>query len=271
MDYLARTTSPISETLWAQIDEAVVGVARNVLTGRRFLTLTGPLGPGAATIQIDDAETRQETLEDGFVINKGRRIVEIPTLFEDFQLLARDLTQSEAEGRAADLTPVLRAAQAAALREDRMIFFGNPTLGLEGLTNAAGANRMARSDWSTGENAFTDVAAAIDTLVQNGVYGTYTLVLSPSLHTQLQRLQPGTGLLELDRVSRLVGGHLFKSPVLGKNQAVLLCAQPENVDLVVGQDLAAAYLEQRDLNHHFRLLESALVRVRRPAAITVLE
>ena len=120
MDYLARTTSPISETLWAQIDEAVVGVARNVLTGRRFLTLTGPLGSGAASIQIDDAETRQETLEDGFIINKGRRIVEIPTLFEDFQLLARDLTQSEAAGRVADLAPVLRAAQAAALREDRM-------------------------------------------------------------------------------------------------------------------------------------------------------
>ena len=73
----------------------------------------------------------------------------------------------------------------------------------------------------------------------------------------------------LDRISKLVGGQLFKSPVLGKNQAVLLCAQPENVDLVVGQDIAAAYLEQRDLNHHFRLLESVLPRIRRQKAIVV--
>ena len=96
-------------------------------------------------------------------------------------------------------------------------------------------------------------------------------MLSPSLHTQLQRLQPGTGLLEIDRVSRLVGGQLYQSPVLGKNQAVLLCAQPENLDLVIGQDLATAYLEQRDLNHHFRLLESVLPRIRKPTAIVVLE
>ena len=99
MDYLSRTTSPILEGLWAQIDAAAVGVARNVLIGRRFLHLTGPLGIGVTSIQIDDAVSRTEALEDGFVINKGRRVVEIPTLYEDFTLLARDLALSEAANR----------------------------------------------------------------------------------------------------------------------------------------------------------------------------
>ena len=269
MDYLARTTSAISPALWEQIDAATVSVARNVLTGRRILRLNGPLGIGVTAIQIDDAETRAEALEDGFIISKGRKTVEIPTIYQDFSILARDLAQSEAAGYPVDLSAVLSAAQAAALKEDRLVFFGNEKLGIDGLLTAPGASQVTKSDWASGENAFTDVAAAIDTLVANGVFGDYKLVLSPSLHTQLQRLQPGTGLLEIDRVAKLVGGQLYKSPVLGKDQAVLLCAQPENMDLVVGQDLAAAYLEQRDLNHHFRLIESVLPRIRKQKAIAV--
>jgi len=81
MDYLSRHTSPIAEGLWAQIDAATVSVARNVLTARRFLHLTGPLGICVTSIQIDDADAREEVFEDGFIVNKGRKIAEIPTLF----------------------------------------------------------------------------------------------------------------------------------------------------------------------------------------------
>jgi uncharacterized linocin/CFP29 family protein len=137
------------------------------------------------------------------------------------------------------------------------------------LLTAKGVQKLTRSDWSVGENAFTDVAAAIEAMVAQGVFGAYTLVVSPALHTQLQRLQPAMGMLELDRVSKLVDGRLYKSPVLGKDQAALLCAQPENMDLVIGQDLAAAYLEQQGLNHLFRLTETALPRLKRKKAVVI--
>ena len=271
MDYLSRKNSPIAPELWEQIDAATVKVARNVLVGRRILQLVGPLGAGVTSIHIDDANQRGEHIQDGFITTAGRKLAEIPTLYQDFTLLARDLAQGEQSGFGLDLSAVLTAAQTAALAEDRLVFLGNQKLGIDGLLSAPGASHIAKSDWSTGENAFADVASAIDTLVANGVFGNYTLVLSPSLHTQLQRLQPGTGLLEVDRISKLVGGQLFKTPVLGKHQAVLLCAQPENVDLVIGQDLAAAYLEQHDLNHAFRLLETVLPRIKKQQSIVVLE
>ena len=41
------------------------------------------------------------------------------------------------------------------------------------------------------------------------------------------------------------------------------------MDLVVGQDLASAYLEQRGLNHAFRLTESVLPRLLRRKAVVV--
>lgn len=271
MDFLSRGNSPVSQELWQQIDDAVVKTARGVLVGRRVLPLTGPLGIGVGSVTVDDAQSRSETYEDGFIHTHGRRIVELATLYQDFSLYGRDLAQSEASGYPADLSQVMSAAQAAAIQEDRLIFQGQASLNLEGLFTAQGANRLQKSDWSVGENAFADVSAAINTLVSAGVFGDYTLVLSPALHTQLQRLQPGTGMLEIDRVGKLVGGHLLRTPVLGANQAVLVCAQPENMDLVVGQDLAAAYLEQKDLNHSFRLLETALLRIRKPKAIVAFE
>lgn len=271
MDFLSRNVSPVAPELWQRIDEAVVGVARGVLTGRRILPMVGPLGIGVASVPVDDTENRNEHPQDGFILTQGRKLMDLPMLYQDFVLYGRDLAQSEAAGYPADLSAVLSAAQAAALQEDRLIFFGQPSLGVDGLYTTPGAQRLKKSDWSVGENAFTDVAEAIARLVSAGVFGNYTLVLSPALHTQLQRLQPGTGVLEIDRIAKLVGGQLFRSPVLNGDQAVLLCAQPENVDLVVGQDLAAAYLEQRELNHHFRLLETVLPRIRRQKAIVAFE
>jgi len=76
MDYLARETSPIAAQLWQQIDAAAVGVARNVLTGRRILHLVGPLGPGADSVAVDDADARAETAVDGIVTTKGRKLLQ---------------------------------------------------------------------------------------------------------------------------------------------------------------------------------------------------
>ena len=269
MDFLARTNAPISEALWQQIDEATVRVARGVLTGRRILPLVGPLGPGTASVPVDDAGQKGEQEQDGMIAVTGRKIAQLPLLYEDFTLYARDLSSAQAEGQPADLSAVYAAAQAVAIREDRLIFQGNGALGIEGLLTADGVQRTAKGDWSAGENAFADVAVAIEAMVGAGVFGQYSLVLSPALSTQLQRLQPGTGLLESERISKLVGGRLYATPVLAGHQAALLCAQPENMDLVVGQDLAAAYLEQKDLNHRLRLLETVALRLKRRQAVVV--
>jgi uncharacterized linocin/CFP29 family protein len=88
---------------------------------------------------------------------------------------------------------------------------------------------------------------------------------------QLQRIQPGTGLLEIDRIKKMLSDNVYTSSVLGSGKAVLVCSDSRYMDLVLGQDLATAYLEQKDLNHSFRVLESVLLRIKRKQAITVFE
>ncbi|MEY8355164.1 family 1 encapsulin nanocompartment shell protein [Lachnospiraceae bacterium 54-53] len=271
MSYLSRENSNLPTELWEQIDSAVVNTARNILISRRFLHIFGPLGIGTESIHIDDSESLDEVSEDGFIITKGRKYVEIPIIYDDFTIFTKDLENSWKFGYPIDLSKAASAAENCSRKEDRLVFFGNPANGYDGLLTAPGTNKIKRSDWSSGENAFSDIVAAFEIFTKEGIFGTYALVLSPDLYTQLQRIQPGTGLLEIDRISKLLNGNVFCSSVLGTGKAVLVCPEARNMDLVIGQDQATAYLEQKDLNHSFRVLESVLLRIKRKQAITVFE
>jgi len=271
MSYLSRDESPVDAKFWEQIDAAVVSAARNILTGRRFLHLFGPLGIGATNIQVDEEGAVSEFEKDGLFITKGRKYVEIPQIYEDFTLFAKDMEASARQGFPADLSKAMIAAEAIAQKEDKLIFFGSKANGYDGLLTCPGVSKIKKSNWAEGENAFSDIAAGLGILSEKGIYGSYTLILSPDLFLKMQRLQPGTGMLEIDRVKSLFGGRVLNAPVLGKEKAVLLSAEARNMDLVVGQDMAAAYLEQKDLNHVFRVLETILLRIKRKDAIVVFE
>lgn len=271
MKYLLRDDAPITLELWKKIDEAVVKTAQNVLAGRRFLHLFGPLGIGVTSINVDDADKLDEVAKDGYIQTVGRKFVALSTLYDDFTLFGKDLEYSEKNGYPADLSKVIASAEALALKEDRLIFFGHKDLGLEGLLTEAGTQKIKRNDWSAGEFAFTDIAAAIQLLTSKGIYGAFSLALSPDLYMQLQRIQQGTGMLEIDRISKLLKGNIFNTPALGKSKAVLVCADPRYMDLVIGQDMITAYLETVSLNHNFRILETLLLRIKRKEAIVVFE
>ena len=43
------------------------------------------------------------------------------------------------------------------------------------------------------------------------------------------------------------------------------------MDLAVGIDMSTAYLEQKDLNHSFRIMETIIPRIKDSNAIVVLE
>ncbi|MDD4320311.1 MAG: family 1 encapsulin nanocompartment shell protein [Acidaminococcaceae bacterium] len=271
MSYLARETTNLSESFWTELDTVVVAAAKKVLTGRRFLHVFGPLGIGVDNVAVDDTDKLKEKAEDGLIITVGRRYMQIPMIYDDFILLARDLESLKKSGLPVDFSKAVVSASACAFKEDKLIYFGNKELGYTGLMTATGANKLSKKDWSKGENAFADVAAAIELLMAKNIYGNYSLIVSPDLYLQMQRLQVGTGLLEAERVEKLVEGHFYKSPVLGKGKALLVCPEATNMDLVIGQDMAAAYLEQTELNHSIRILETAFPRIKREQAIVIFE
>ena len=270
MDHLARESAPFSPEVWEQIDNAVVGTAKKHMVCRRFLSLFGPLGAGVSTVSVDSA-SKGEDLSGGVGRLTGRRIVELPQLFEDFTLLWRDIEESQRNGWPLDLSAAVAAAQRAAKREDDLILFGSKELGAEGLLNAKGSFKIKRGNWKEGEDAFKDVAHGIAHLSSCSLLGRYALVLSPDVYLDLQRIQPGVNMLELDRIAKLVDGRVYATGAFGANKAVLVCAEPQYMDLAVGADLGVGYLELKDFNHAFRILETVALRIKEPNAIVNFE
>ncbi len=269
MDYLSRDSAPFSEEFWQKITEAALESTRSHLVGRKFLTIYGPLGSGASCVVCDRGPVSEES-KDGVVKTAGRSFAELPQIYQDFMISWRDMEASGQTGAPMDMSPVWAAAHGLANKEDRLIFYGNEFTGTEGLMNVSGAAKMKLSDWKTGENAFTDVVTGIMSLQQKGITGRYVLCVSPAVYIELQRIQPGTGMLEKDRIASQLFG-LFAVPVLKGRQAVLLSAEPQYADLAVGIDMAVAYLELKDLNHNCRILETVMPRIKRPEAIVVYE
>ena len=72
MSYLSRENSNLSQEFWKELDSVVVSAAAEALTGRRFLHLMGPLGPGEESIPVDTANQTQEVSEDGLITIQGR-------------------------------------------------------------------------------------------------------------------------------------------------------------------------------------------------------
>lgn len=269
MDFLSREGSPISNELWNKIDNSVTSMAKRVLVGRKFLHLYGPLGPGAQSINIDSTETEES--EESPKIIKGRKYVHIPLIYEDFSLLWRDLETSEQTGLPLDLSAAAEAGAKIAKKEDELIFLGNNELGYEGLLTTKGAEKIKKGNWNEGENPVMDVSAGLTKFLEKGLVGRTALILSPNLLLQLQRIQPGTGMTEYDRLSKMVQGNIFSTTVIGNDKAILVNAEPQNMDLVVGQDIAASYLETKDLNHIFRVLETAVPRIKNKNAVIIFE
>lgn len=268
MDYLARDTAPFDAGFWKELDTAVVETASATMVARRVIPMTGPLGPDVDIVAVDSKDHGEE-VRDEHIATVGRSYLPLPQLYEDFWLYWRDIAKADQRGSAPDFSAARRAAAAIARREDRLVFYGIEDMGVKGIINAKGVQKTEKKDWTQGENAFLDISEGITKLEAAGCVGRNVLVVSSDMYLALNRLQPGTGLLEIDRIASLVGRKVYKSTVLTPGTAVLLCAETRFMDLCVGMDIGTAYLELVDLNHHFRLMETAALRLRDPSAVVV--
>jgi uncharacterized linocin/CFP29 family protein len=278
VDFLLRDQAPLTPEQWAQIDAAVEDVGRRSLVGRRIVPVLGPLGAGAQVVPDDifrDADRGGLDLlgEDDVGIVRGteRRYLPIPLLYKDFRLHWRDLDANFQGCMPFDSGPATVAATVVARTEDTLIFNGDDRLGYQGLLNVAGRGVITIRDWNELGNAFRDVVTATQYLTDAGFYGPYAVVVSPRLYAAMNRVYENTGVLEIEQVQKLASAGVYRSAAMPDGRAVIIAVGASNMDLVVGQDLVAAYVESENLNHHFRVVESLILRIKRPQAIVTLD
>lgn len=277
-DYLQRDQSPLSADQWRMLDQLVVQTAQAILVGRRILTLAGPFGLGVAALPADTltgTTTAQIDLlgdvEGEAVSVERRRFLPLPLIYKDFWILGRDLEANRQFGLPLDASKAAAAAAACAQVEDKLIFDGNPALDLAGLRNAEGRQTSPLGDWDQVGQGFADVVEGTRLLTESGFPGPYALIISPRLYAQLNRIFGNTGVLEIEQVQKLARRGVYPTSALSEPSALLIDSGPQNMDLAISLDLSTAFVESTNLNYHFRVLESIVLRIQRPRAICAFE
>jgi len=264
--YLMREDAPLSTEEWGSLDQMVVEVAKRILVGRRIVHLFGPLGAGAQFVTVDRLDDKGT---GPYMVDLGkRRVVPLATIERDFVLLWRDMAGSQQTHIPFEMGPVALAAAMCAQAEDALIFKGQGEA--EGLLTAKGRLAAAMGAWDEPGQAINAVAGAVGELMSKGVLGPFALVVNPVTYARL--LRPLNGMqLEIKLVEEVTEAGVFQTPALDGKQAVVMGVGPENMDLAIGQDLVTAYLGPEGMEHRFRLVETVALRIKRPAAICVLQ
>ncbi len=277
-DFLDRIHAPLTDDQWRELDQRVSRTAESTLVGRRFIEVSGPWGPGVQAIATDIFEGTDRGTVDLLGEAGGERIyasrrshVSLPLIYKDFQFNWRDIETAQQLGTPLDFGPAVQAARYCAHAEDELIFRGNEALGYDGLLTVEGRQSMPLADWTETGAAFDQVVAAIARLTEQGFYGDYAFVTNPQRFAQLNRVHAATGVLELEQIQKLCRAGVYRTSVLGPNESILVAVGADNMDLALAFDLVTAYLSPENMNHHFRVLESIALRIKRPGSIVCLE
>lgn len=256
----------------------VVSIARRTLVGRRMLDVFGPLGPGYQVAPNERFQGRTVGAIDMLgeadcneIAASGRVYLPLPILHKDFMIHWRDLEEANQTGMPLDAGAAASAASFCARLEDEVIFNGYQEMGYDGLRNVPGRLTVAQSDWSVMGNAFRDITSAVEQLSSGGFSGPFAVAVSPRMLVAMNRMFENTGVLEIDQVRKLTLAGVYVTPVLPDPSVVIVATGPENLDLVMGLDMSAAYLSTDKMNHHFRVLETLVLRIKRPEAICTIE
>ncbi len=255
-DYLMRDDAPLTEAQWKAVDEMVARVVTKNLVGRKLLHLVGPLGWGVEVVPV----TGFGKDGDSYVASEKANYIPLETIEAGFLLRLKDLAKANQTPFGLDLGAVATAATELAGKEDEMV--------LGGLMKAAGEGEMG--DWSQINGPFTAVAKAQADLRANGFDGPYALVVNFGTYARLASLMMH-GQRELKLVESLVEAGIFRSPAVPEGQALLVDPAGWNADLVVGQDIATAFLGNEGLDLSFQILETIALRVKRQGCAVLLK
>lgn len=243
---------PEGEEDWSFIAAEVRKQANSVRKVRNYLPVT-IVGRGVDAVPIE------ELASDGSIKPERRRVLQLRELSQLFAISQASIDHYKRTGFI-DLTPALTAASKLSMEEDRVF--------LEMVRERAGVTERI-SSWDEPGSAVLEVAGAIGRILKEGYPQPFVLFLSQSRYAKLLRVHERTGVMELQRLEEIA--KVVPVPVLDDSEALLISANPQVLDLVVGADTELEYLGPEDGLHVFRIWETLAVRVRSPGGVCLLK
>ncbi|MBN1239658.1 MAG: bacteriocin family protein [Gammaproteobacteria bacterium] len=260
MDHLNRSLAPIGDEAWKEIDAEAKRTLKRTLAGRKLVDFAGPFGWEHSAVN----RGRSRPLRDprNAVRAKLRDVQPLVEISVPFTLERSELDAIARGARDADLAPVIKAARAAALTEDHVIFEGFRDAGIAGVLEQGAAQQLALSD--DYEKYPRVVASALTWLRNQGVEGPYTIALGPRCYQGLTETTNKGGYPVIDLVTRQLDGRIVWAPAV--DGAVVLSLRGGDFELAVGQDFSIGYSSHDSDKVELYLEESIAFSVFTPEA-----
>lgn len=264
MDLRKRELAPILPEAWELIDHEATRVLSLHLAGRKLVDFSGPFGWEHSA--VNTGRVRAFEHDPASKVAAGTRLV-LPVV-EIRTPIRLDLAELDAVGRGTvnpNLDDVVRAAERAAHFEDRALFNGLPSAGIEGILGASPHRPVAVASQEAWPRA---VVEAKEILRAAGVGGPYALALGSKPYGELAAAsEEGYPLIKhIER--QLIDGPIVWAPAL--EVGVLLSTRGGDFELTVGQDMSIGYDGHDRQTVDLFLTETFTFRVLEPAAAVVL-
>jgi uncharacterized linocin/CFP29 family protein len=264
MDHLRRSRAPLPEEAWKQLDEAVAAAARHLMAARRIATFDGPKG-------WDHVASRQGTVR-ACPTTEGRASLCLPDVAllaeirVDFSLSWDALEAFQRGAPALDTAAAEAAGREAALAEDRLAFYGEPTG--TGFLQSPESPRVDVADWAKGGALVADLLRAVETLDGTGIPGPYEVVLPPAGYYAYFRAV-GDGGYPSARQLRPVLAGVHRSSVL-RGAGAVFSTRGGDFILTVGGDLSVGYRHHDRDGVHLVGVETVTAQALAPQAVCLL-
>jgi uncharacterized linocin/CFP29 family protein len=265
MDILKRELAPIPLEAWAEIDEQATRSLKAMLSGRKVLDVSGPMGtdfPGVPEGRLNYPKKQPKGgLKYG--IRKVHHIVEVRVPFE---LDIHEMDNVVRGAKDVDLAGLETAARDTALFEEQVIYHGLPEANISGLKICVGDECL--SIGSKPEELLEGIADGVTAFTGRSIEGPYSFIVGPKLWIRMSAHVQGYPIKM--QAETVLGGPVLLSPYLSgayENEAYMISQRGGDLELILGQDLAIGYESHSSTKVKLFFTESFTFRVLEPAAV----
>lgn len=259
MDILKRELAPIPQEAWTEIDDQAARSLKAILSARKVIDLTGPMGPDFPGVPEGRLERPEDQPSSGlsYGIHKVHHLVETRIPFE---LDINEMDNAVRGARDIDLANLEAAAQDIGLFEESVVYHGLPPANISGLKQCA--DQECLTIGSTPAELLETVAEGLTVFASRSVEGPFAFVVGPKLWSRMSAHLQGYPVKM--QAENILGGEVLLSPYLRgsfENEAYMISKRGGDFEIILGNDLAIGYESHTASNVKLYFTESFTFRI----------
>lgn len=264
MDILKRSSAPLTEEAWSEIDAQAKSALVGALAGRRVVDVAGPKGWKFSAVSDGTLTLAEETPVEGMSYGT-RDVLPLVEIIVPFTMPLWDLDDISRGSKTLDFTPLQEAAFKAAHFEDIAIFHGIEDSGMLGLELEADNEPIEMK--LEEESIVSSVISAVEVLRLRSVQGPYALVCPEPLWKKIQITSNIRSLWK--RIINVLGSDskIILSPQY--ETTMLLSTRGGDNELTIGQDFSIGYQSHTNTEVNLYITETFAFRVFAPEAVVL--